>query len=76
MGISVMSTNVIPSCWPSMNTSANPPLNWIAQHPPLFHIIGAIVLKISMLFTQSEYWWFHLPVLSCHFGTAAPLCFI
>lgn len=72
MGISVMSTNVIPSCWPSMNTSANPPLNWIAQHPPLFHIIGAIVLKISMLFTQSEYWWFHITrIVSVIFGTAA-----
>ena len=27
-------------------------MNWIAQHPPLYHIMGAFLLKVVSIFTQ------------------------
>ena len=28
--------------------------NWIAQHPPIYHIIASVPLKISMMFTKNK----------------------
>lgn len=45
-------------------------LNWIAQHPPLYHILGAGLLFTVNLLTQDPYWLFHVPrLLSTLFAT-------
>jgi len=49
-------------------------MNWIAQHPPLYHIMGAFLLKVVSIFTQDSYWLFHTPrLLSVLFATGTLL---
>jgi len=36
------------------NPNAKPVLNWIAQHPPIYHIISAVPYKIGNYYTSLD----------------------
>ena len=51
-------------------------INFAAQHPPAYYIIGAIPLKIAELFTQDKYWLFRAPrIISSLSGAMALIIF-
>jgi len=75
LGKSLISEEIVDSINP--NSKESPPkMNWIAQHPPAYHLIGAVPLKIAELFTEDKYWLFRVPrIISSLSGAIALIIF-
>jgi hypothetical protein len=78
-GLPVPGRNVIPADaladW-TRESSKGPYLNWVAQHPPLYHLLAAPVLSAARLITSNPRWLYRAPrLLSAISGAAALLLF-
>lgn len=60
LGKSFISEEIVRSWY---TNSEKPPkvLNWIAQHPPGYYLLGAVALKTICFFTNDPYWLFRAP---------------
>lgn len=74
-GRSVIAPNIL-SNWMKGPRSSEPFLNWVAQHPPLYHLIAVPFLKLARALTENQAWQFRAPrLLSAMAGAAALLVF-
>ncbi|MCP1663314.1 4-amino-4-deoxy-L-arabinose transferase-like glycosyltransferase [Methanocalculus sp. AMF5] len=71
LGETIIAPNVVENWWLQNKEARH--LNWIAQHPPLYHIFGAIFLKIGGIFTQDPHWLFRIPRLTSVFFATGTL---
>lgn len=60
----------------SKGKTAGPYLNWVAQHPPLYHLLAAPILSAAKAVTAEPRWLYRAPrLLSAISGAAALLLF-
>jgi hypothetical protein len=60
----------------SKGKTAGPYLNWVAQHPPLYHLLAAPILSAAKAVTADPQWLYRAPrLLSAISGAAALLVF-
>jgi hypothetical protein len=73
-GRSVLPSDVV-SDW-TRGKSAAPIGNWVAQHPPLYHLLAAPILSAARAVTEEPRWRFRAPrLLSALAGAAGLLLF-
>jgi hypothetical protein len=74
-GRSVVPSDVV-SDWMRGGPAASPMSNWVAQHPPLYHLLAAPLLSAARVITRDPQWRYRAPrLLSALCGAAALLIF-
>ncbi|HEX7253507.1 MAG TPA: hypothetical protein VF376_11545, partial [Thermoanaerobaculia bacterium] len=75
-GRSVIPPDVIADWATKKTLSPEEKLNWVAQHPPLFHLLAVPFLEAARLATHDSHWIYRAPrLLSAISGAAALLVF-
>jgi len=74
-GRSVMPSDVV-SDWMRGRPAESPMSNWVAKHPPLYHLLAAPLLSAARALTGDRQWLYRAPrLLSVICGAAALLIF-
>lgn len=75
-GKSLMPENVMADWQPNRDPRSEPMENWVAQHPPLYHLAAVPLLDAARAVTRDPHWRFRAPrLLSAISGAAALLLF-
>ena len=79
-GLPLQGRSVVPpdvmADWMHRGAAESPMSNWVAQHPPLYHLLAAPLLSAARGVTRDPHWLYRAPrLLSAVSGAAALLLF-